>query len=156
MNLLGLSATNKPSYRRCAFERDRAEQKTREYGCDMRLFGGGLDGESESGLPVGSIGGKRMSSLFSRVSPITNPAVTRSLLRGQNRRPAARRVLLFLDSSPKLEYAWVPAPENAPLALGSRPHSLGFAGCDPSKIGNSKTEIHHVPEQSNPHGLPRQ
>jgi hypothetical protein len=73
MNLLGLSATNKPSSRRCAFERDRAEQKTREYGCDMRLFSGGLDGKSESGLPVHSIGGKRVSSLFSRVSPTTNP-----------------------------------------------------------------------------------
>ena len=83
MDLLGLSATNKPSYGRCAFERDRAQLKTREYGCDMRLFAGGMDRESESGLPVGSIGGKRMSSLFSRVSPTTNPAVTRSLLRGQ-------------------------------------------------------------------------
>ena len=52
MDLLGLSATNRPSCGRCAFERDRAEQKTRECGCDMRLFAGGLDGESESGLPV--------------------------------------------------------------------------------------------------------
>jgi hypothetical protein len=83
MDLLGLSATNKPSCRRCAIERDRTEQKTREYGCYMRLLGGGLDGECESGLPVGSIGGKRMSSLFNRVSLTTNPAVTRSLLRGQ-------------------------------------------------------------------------
>ena len=29
---------------------------------------------------------------------------------------------------------------NAELGLGSRTHSLGFARCDPSKIGNSKTE----------------
>ena len=83
MDLLGLNATNKPSCGRCAFERDRAEQKTSEYGCDMRLFAGGLDGESKSGLPAYVIGGKRMSSLFSRVSPTTNPAFTRSLLRGQ-------------------------------------------------------------------------
>ena len=83
MDLLGLSATNTPSCRRCAFERDHAEQKTREFSCDMRLFAGGMDRESESGLPVGSIGGKRMSSLFNRVSPTTNPAFTRSLLRGQ-------------------------------------------------------------------------
>jgi hypothetical protein len=74
MDLLGLSVTNKPSSGRCAFERDRVEQKTRECGCDMRLFGEGLDGESESGLPVDCIGGKRMSSLLSRVSPTTNPA----------------------------------------------------------------------------------
>jgi hypothetical protein len=83
MDLLGLSVTNKPSCGRRAFERDCAEQKARESGCDMRLFAGGLDGESESGLPVGSIGGKRMSSLFNRVSPTTNPAFTRSLLQGQ-------------------------------------------------------------------------
>lgn len=83
MDLPGLSAMNKPSFGRCAFERDHAEQKTREYGCDMRLLSGSLDGESESGLPVDSIGGKRMSSFFSRVSPTTNPAFTRSLLRGQ-------------------------------------------------------------------------
>jgi len=74
MDLLGLSATNKPPCGRCAFERDRAEERTREYGCDMRLLAGCLDGESESGLPVDSIGGKRMSSLFIRVSPTTNPA----------------------------------------------------------------------------------
>jgi hypothetical protein len=73
MDLLDLSAMNQPSCRRCAFERDRAEQKTCECGCDMRLFAGGLDGESESGLPVDTVGGKRMSSLFSRVSPTTNP-----------------------------------------------------------------------------------
>ena len=73
MDLLGLNATNRPSYGRCAVERNRAEQKTREYGSDMRLFAGCLDGESEPGLPVDSIGGKQMSSLFSRVSPTTNP-----------------------------------------------------------------------------------
>ena len=49
MDLLGLNATNKPSRRRCAFERDRTEQKTREYGCEMQLLAGGLGGESESG-----------------------------------------------------------------------------------------------------------
>src|ERR1700679_270272 len=83
MNLLGLSATTNPSGGRCAFERRSAEQKTHEYGCDMRLFAGGVDGESKSGLPAYVIGGKRMSSLFNRVSPTTNPAFTRSLLRGQ-------------------------------------------------------------------------
>ena len=74
MDLLGLSVTNKPTCRRCAFEGGSAEQKTREPGCDMRLFCEGLDGESESGVPVDCIGGKRMSSLFSRVSSTTNPA----------------------------------------------------------------------------------
>ena len=74
MSLLGLSVTNKPSSGGRAFERGRAEQKTCEYGCDMRLFAGGLDGESESGLPVYVVGGKRMSSLFNHASPTTNPA----------------------------------------------------------------------------------
>jgi hypothetical protein len=71
MDLLGLSATNKPSCGRCAFERDCAEQKAREYGCNTRLFAGGLDGESESGSPRGSIGGKRMECMvLARVSPV--------------------------------------------------------------------------------------
>ena len=95
MDLLDLSATNKPSCRRCAFERDRAEQKTREYGCDMRLFAGGLDGESESGLPVGSIGGNRMSSLFCRVSPTTNPGSYSVTASGAKPTPSGRLALLL-------------------------------------------------------------
>jgi hypothetical protein len=106
MDLLGLSAMNQPSCRRCAFERDRAEQKTRECGCDIRLFAGGLDGDSESGLPVDSIGGKRMSSLFSCVSPTTNPAFTQSLLRGQTdaQRHGALLLLRFPSKSFRKEY----------------------------------------------------
>lgn len=73
MDLLGLNPTNTRSGERYAFERGRAEQKTHEYGCDMRLFAGDPGGESESGLPVDSISGKRMSSLFGCVSPTTNP-----------------------------------------------------------------------------------
>jgi hypothetical protein len=95
MDHLGLSATNKPSCGRCAFERDRAEHQTREYGCDMRLFGGGLDGESESGLPVGSIGGNRMSSMFNCVSPTTNPGSYSVTASGANRRPAAGSLFCF-------------------------------------------------------------
>jgi hypothetical protein len=35
-------------------------------------------------------------------------------------------------------------------ALGSRPHSQGFARCDPNKIGKfNKRRHYHVPEQSN-------
>jgi len=102
MDLLGLNATNKPSCRRCAFERDCTEQKTREYGCDMRLFLRGLDGESESGLPVYSIGGKRMTSLLSRVSPTTNPAFTRSLPRGQT--DAQRHSALLLLRLPSKSF----------------------------------------------------
>ena len=95
MDLLGLSATNKPSCGRCAFERDRAEERTREYGCDMRLLAGCLDGESESGLPVDSIGGKRMSSLFIRVSPTTNPAFLLGHCFGGKPTPGGRLALLL-------------------------------------------------------------
>ena len=41
------------------------------------------------------------------------------------------------------------------FGLGSRTHSLGSARCDPSRSGISKRRHNHVPEQSNPHGLPR-
>lgn len=45
----------------------------------------------------------------------SSPSITRSALFP---RPAAHRVLLFLDSSPN-QIHWVPAPENAPSALGA-------------------------------------
>jgi hypothetical protein len=95
MDLLGLNATNRPSCRRCAFERDRAEQKTRESGCDMRLFCEGLDGKSESGLPVNCIGGKRMSSMFNRVSPTTNPVSLLGHCFGGKPTPGGRLALLL-------------------------------------------------------------
>jgi|HubBroStandDraft_5_1064220.scaffolds.fasta_scaffold1059838_1 hypothetical protein len=95
MDLLGLNATNKPSCGRGAFERDRAEQKTREYGREMRLIAGGLDGESESGFPVNCIGGKRMSSLFRRVSPTTNPAAVLGHCFGGKPTPGGRLALLL-------------------------------------------------------------
>ena len=44
---------------------------------------------------------------------------------------AALRVTVSICDGPSV---------NAELGLGSRAHSLGFARCDPSKIGNSKTE----------------
>jgi hypothetical protein len=50
------------------------------------------------------------------------PAHPRSLASVLIPRPAALRVLLFLDSSPN-QMRWVPTPENAPSALGSEAHS---------------------------------
>ena len=50
------------------------------------------------------------------------PAHPRSLASVLIPRPAALRVLLFPDSSPN-QMRWVPAPENAPSALGSEAHS---------------------------------
>ncbi len=54
------------------------------------------------------------------------PAHPRSLASVLIPRPAALRVLLFLDSSPN-QMRWVPTPEKAPLALGSEAHSRRFA-----------------------------
>ena len=54
------------------------------------------------------------------------PAHPRSLASVLIPRPAALRVLLFLDSSPN-QMRWVPTPENAPSALGSEAHSRRFA-----------------------------
>jgi hypothetical protein len=95
MDLLGLSATNKPSCGRCAFERDRAEQKTREYGCDMRLFAEVWTGSVNLDCQWGSIGGNQMSSLFSPVSPTTNPGSYSVTASGANRRPAAGSLFCF-------------------------------------------------------------
>ena len=50
------------------------------------------------------------------------PAHPRSLASVLIPRPAALRVLLFLDSSPN-QMRWVPTPEKAPSALGSEAHS---------------------------------
>jgi hypothetical protein len=42
-------------------------------------------------------------------------------------------------------------------AIGSRAHALGFAWCDPRRIGKfNKRSQDHVPEQSQPHRIPRQ
>ena len=51
----------------------------------------------------------------------TFPAHPRSLASVLIPRPAARRLLLFPDSSPN-QMRWVPTPGNAPLALGSGAH----------------------------------
>jgi len=124
MDLLVLNPTNKPSCGRYAFERDRAEQNTREHGCDMRLFAGGLDGESESGLPVDSIGVERMSSLFSCVSPTTNPGSYSVTASGAKPTPGGTAGSAFSGLLPQAEMHLGPRSrkctlgtwESAPLA----------------------------------------
>jgi hypothetical protein len=95
MDLLGHSASNKPSCGRCAFERDPGEQKTRAYGCDMRLSAGGLDGESESGLPGGL---HRLEADEFIVQPCVSNHESRCYsvtASGANRRPAAGSLFCF-------------------------------------------------------------
>ena len=49
------------------------------------------------------------------------------------------------------------ASVNAELRPWEPGPSLGFAGCDPSRIGKfNKRRQDHVPEQSQPHRIPRQ
>jgi hypothetical protein len=89
--LLGLSAANNHPCGRWALELGRAEQKTRECGCDMRLFAGGRGGEIGSGLPADIIGGKRNGVI---VPACVSMYVSRLMLGhcfGPIRRPAARR-----------------------------------------------------------------
>jgi hypothetical protein len=66
-----------------------------------------------------SIGANQSSVSIERQFSRIFPAHPRSLASVLIPRPAARRVLLFPDSSPN-QVRWVPAPENAPLALGAR------------------------------------
>jgi hypothetical protein len=78
---------------------------------------------------------------FSRIVP----AFPRSLARCFSRAPsqsdsAARRVLLFPDSSPN-QVRWVPTPQNAPSALGAGPLRVAsLEECPEGTPGKSKQE----------------
>jgi hypothetical protein len=122
-----------------------AQRKTLDCTCDMWLFGRGLDRKNESGSPVNRIGGKRIErNVQACVSPVY-PASCPVTASGSIRRPSARRSSAFTVSIEILfgkstENISTNPPKMQSLALGSRTLSLGFAQCDPSKIGNSKTE----------------
>ena len=72
--LIGLSLMNTHPRSGRALKRGRAELKTHDCGCDMRLFAEGLDGasSSDSELPVYRIDGKLRRS-FCFMSPISIP-----------------------------------------------------------------------------------
>ncbi len=114
-----------------------------------------------------------MTTLVQKTSAIVYPAVCSVTASVPFRRPAALGLLLRFqrpygipvppETSLKnaADYAAQassgPLQESRPSALGSRAHSLGFALCDPSKIGKfNKWRQDHVPEQSYPHRIPRQ
>jgi hypothetical protein len=92
----------------------------------------GIRGRQQGGFAAASL---RLCLLASTLQMIVGverqfscifPAHPRSLASVLIPRPAALRVLLFLDSSPN-QMRWVPTPENAPSALGSEAHSRRFA-----------------------------
>ena len=92
------------------------------------------------------------------------PPHARSLLRGiPPLRPAARRRSAFLV--PSITSLRTAAKNTAQTSSGLRPrkHSLALGSMGPLRLlvtrasfGNSKTETHHVSEQSNHRRLPRQ
>ena len=113
--------------------------------------------------------GNPMGALVQRAPAVLYPAICSVTASGQYRRPAAARSsasaappfgLRYPDKSCSLSAAkrflWNLRKCRA-SALGSRAHSLGFAQCDPSRIGKfNKRRQSHVPEQSQPHRIPRQ
>jgi hypothetical protein len=128
-----------------ALQRGTVQRNELECTCHMRLFAGGLERENGGGLPVNRIGGKWTErNVPAYVSPLY-PASCPVTASGSIRRPSARRSSAFAVSIEILfgestENISTNPPKMQSLALGSRTLSLGFAQCDPSKIGNSKTE----------------
>jgi hypothetical protein len=94
-----------------------------------------------------------------RVLPPRIPSSTRDHASGPIRRPAARRSSASASPPSGLRFpSTTDPPQMQSLALGSRAHSPGVAGSDPSRIREIQRngEHHHVSEQSHPHRLPRQ
>ena len=115
--------------------------------------------ESESGLPVDSIGGKRMSSLFSRVSKIHESRLLYSVTAsGAKTDGSARRHggFCFFWTPPR---SWSalgsPLQKKHPWHLGVGPTRLASPGVTRARSGIQKRRHIMYPEQSNPHGLHR-
>jgi len=104
-HLLGHGKANGISSLLCALERGRAEQQTRDTGCEMRLFVPRSGGEKRgSGLPVvglaASPGSAESCIVQMRVSPVQflTCSVTAS---GPMRRPAASSLFCFATTPPR-------------------------------------------------------
>ena len=88
----------------------------------------GIRGRQQEGSSAASLRLRPLASTLQMIVAVEHqfscifPAHPRSLASVLIPRPAALRVLLFLDSSPN-QMRWVPTPENAPSALGSEAHS---------------------------------
>jgi hypothetical protein len=88
----------------------------------------GIRGRQQGGSAAASLRLRPLASTLQMIVAVERqfscifPAHPRSLASVLIPRPAALRVLLFLDSSPN-QMRWVPTPEKAPSALGSEAHS---------------------------------
>jgi hypothetical protein len=124
-SLLGHDGANGISSLLCALERGRAEQQTRNTGCEMRLFvprsGDGKCGSGFAGNKVYGIARKREFAWSRCESPRINSSLARSLLRGfcDARRHCAvllSGLLSQSESGPLLQNARLGAWESRPLA----------------------------------------
>jgi hypothetical protein len=143
-SLLGHGGTNGTSPLLCALEHGRAEQQTRDTGCEMRLFiqrsgdekcGSGFAGHWTDGIARK----RRVCIVQMQVSPVQflTCSVTAS---GLLRRPAARRRSAFRTPLP--EQVWAPAPECTAWRLGVAPTRIASPGVTRAdrefKSGDSK------------------
>jgi hypothetical protein len=129
-HLLGHGVTIGISPLLCAFERDRAEQQTRDTGCEMRLFVPRSGGERSWIWCCRSLDRwHRQEAKRSLGSDVSLPvqfltcSVTAS---GLLRRPAARHRSAFWTPLP--EQVWAPAPECTAWHLGVAPTRIASPG----------------------------
>jgi hypothetical protein len=124
-SLLGHDGANGISSLLRALERGRAEQQTRDTGCEMRLFvprsGDGKCGSGFAGNKVYGIARKREFAWSRCEYPRINSSLARSLLRGfcYARRHCAvllSGLLSQSESGPLLQNARLGAWESRPLA----------------------------------------
>jgi hypothetical protein len=134
------------------------------------LFAQGLCALDEEAVMSANIRGRDSDENFGPESVSRlYPAFCSVTASGQYRRPAAARSSASASPPCGLRYPDKSFSRSAAKrflqslrkcrasALGSRAHSLGSALCDPSRIGKfNKRRQDHVPEQSQPHRIPRQ
>jgi len=129
----------------CALERGRTEREDGSMGCETRLFVPRSGEERGSGLPVDAIAEKQRDCVQMRVSPVPFRLLLGHCF-GAYATPGGKLALLLLRFPSKSCSERTPKrftsdpPQMQSFDLGSRAHSHSFARCDPSKIGNSKTE----------------
>jgi hypothetical protein len=113
--------------------------------------------------------GTPMRDLVQRAPAVLYPAICSVTASGQYLRPAAARSSASAAPPFGLRYPDKSCSQSVAKrflqslrkcrasALGSRAHSLASPKCDPSRIGKfNKRRQDHVPEQSQPHRIPRQ
>ena len=162
-SLLGHGEANGISPFLCALERDHAEWKISNAGCEMRLF------VQRSGARSGDLVCRGMASPRSGNSVVLEaclpvPFLTCSVTASGNTPiapcgtasfcfPGALQNKFENSGKERRSNFFRPAPNKA--LLGSWEHRPTSLISDPSKFGNSKRRHHHGNEPRNPHRQPR-